>query len=309
MIPEEDKPLSSCTSELESTFNSNSNSNNDDNKNNSSSSTQYDNKNYNNLNSDLNPKQYIALPDLSKKQELKWFSDNDEDNMPECVHDTNAGFNLRYPKKNAIKLEPHSCTCIDLKIALEILATTIVQLASRSSLAEKGINIKGGIINTGYVENIIAMLQNDSEKTYIIEPNEKIAQAIFLPLVKVAQLVSIENRKELEITARGIQEFRSTDRIDVPVNMAEKEIINKREIIFTCQPISIPPYGQYMVVIERKVKDQVQIFEAKATLCESKEIGLVNLHILVKNHSYIKISFTTTQKILSKYQKKPPLNT
>ncbi|KAG9293366.1 hypothetical protein G9A89_007612, partial [Geosiphon pyriformis] len=54
------------------------------------------------------------------------------------------------------------------------------------------------------------MLQNDSEKAYVIEPNEKIAQAIFLPLVKIAQLVSVGNRKKLKITAKGIQEFGST---------------------------------------------------------------------------------------------------
>ncbi|KAG9292270.1 hypothetical protein G9A89_009082 [Geosiphon pyriformis] len=77
-------------------------------------------------------------------------------------------------RKNAIKLEPHLCTCIDLKVAIEILAMTIVQLASRSSLVKKGINIKRRIIDMEYVRNIIAMLQNDSKKAYIIEPNEKI---------------------------------------------------------------------------------------------------------------------------------------
>ncbi|KAG9297677.1 hypothetical protein G9A89_011192 [Geosiphon pyriformis] len=105
--------------------------------------------------------------------------------MPECAHDTDAGFDLRYLEKEAIKLKPNSCTCIDLKIALEIPATTMIQLASRSSLAKKRINIRRGIINVEYVKNIITMLQNNSEKTYIIEPNEKIAQAIFLPLVKI----------------------------------------------------------------------------------------------------------------------------
>ncbi|KAG9285802.1 hypothetical protein G9A89_013227 [Geosiphon pyriformis] len=106
--------------------------------------------------------------------------------MPECVHNTDAEFDLRYPGTEAIKLEPHSCTCIDLKVALEILATTMVQLASRSSLAKRGINIRGGIIDTEYVGNIIAILQNNSEKAYIIEPNKKIAQAIFLLLVRIA---------------------------------------------------------------------------------------------------------------------------
>ncbi|KAG9284813.1 hypothetical protein G9A89_003736 [Geosiphon pyriformis] len=106
--------------------------------------------------------------------------------MPECAHDTNVGFNLRYLGKDPIKLELHLHTCIDLKIALEILATTMVQLASRSNLAKKGINIRERIIDTGYIENIIAILQNDSKKAYIIDSNEEIAQAIFLPLVKIA---------------------------------------------------------------------------------------------------------------------------
>ncbi|KAG9305085.1 hypothetical protein G9A89_007725 [Geosiphon pyriformis] len=186
-IPEEEKPINNCVLESESSSNSDSNSDNDNNENNSSSSIQngYDNDSNSDSNSNSNYEQYIALPNLTKKQELKWFSDNDEGIMPERVHDTNARFDLRYLRKDAIKLELHLCTCIDLKIELEIPATTMVQLASRSSLAKKGINIREEIINAGYVENIIAMLQNDSEKAYVIEPNKRITQAIFLPLVKI----------------------------------------------------------------------------------------------------------------------------
>ncbi|KAG9288995.1 hypothetical protein G9A89_015544 [Geosiphon pyriformis] len=153
--------------------------------------------------------------------------------MPERAHDTDAGFDLRYPGKDVIKLEPYSHTCIDLKIVLEIPATTMVQLASRSNLVKRGINIRGGIIDVGYIENIITMLQNDSEKAYVIEPNEKIAQTIFLPLVRIAQLISVGKREELRIMAREIQRFRSTGRIDVPVNMAEEEIVGQGEIIST----------------------------------------------------------------------------
>ncbi|KAG9302829.1 hypothetical protein G9A89_009606 [Geosiphon pyriformis] len=237
IISEEIKPISNCTLELESIFNPNSNSDNDNNENTSSGSIQYDNNNdtdsNSNSNSDTKYEQYIAISDLTRELELKWFSDNNEGIMSKRVHNTDTGFNLRYPRKEAIKLELHSHIRIDLKVALEILATTMVQLASRSSLAKRRINIKGGIIDTGYVENIITMLQNDSEKTYIIEPNEKIAQAIFLSLVKIAQLVSVGNREELGITARGIQRFGSTGRIDVPVNMAEKKIVDQGEIILT----------------------------------------------------------------------------
>ncbi|KAG9299437.1 hypothetical protein G9A89_009389 [Geosiphon pyriformis] len=267
--------MSSCASESESNFNSDSNSDNNDNENNSSSSIQNGNKNINNSNSDLNPEIYIALFDLSKEQELKWYSDNNEGIMPECVHDINTEFNLRYLGKDVIKLELYSCTCIDLKITLEILATTMVQLASRSSLAKKKINIRKGIIDARYIRNIIAMLQNNSEKAYIIEPNEKIAQATFLSLVKIAQLVSVGNREKLRITAKGIQGFRSISKIDVPVNITEEE---------------------YMLAIKREVKNQAQLFKAEATICESRKIGLTNFYILAKSPKNIKIFIYNTME-------------
>ncbi|KAG9287465.1 hypothetical protein G9A89_023837 [Geosiphon pyriformis] len=232
-IPKKDKPISSCALESESTFNSNSNSDNDNNENNGSSFAQDGNKNNNNLNSNTNPKTYIALPDLTKKQELKWFSNNNKDIMPKCVHDTDVEFDLRYPGKDIIKLKPHLHICIDLKIALEIPTTTMAQLVSRSSLAKKGINIRGEIIDTEYIENIITILQNDLKKAYIIEPNKKIAQTIFLLLIKVAQLVSVGNKEKLGIMTREIQGFKSTDRIDVLINMAEKKIVDKEKIIST----------------------------------------------------------------------------
>ncbi|KAG9297996.1 hypothetical protein G9A89_018824 [Geosiphon pyriformis] len=223
--------------------------------------------------------------------------------MPEHAHNTDVGFDLRFPEKNAIKLELHSRICIDLKIALEIPATIMVQLASRSSLAKRGINIKGEIIDAEYVENIIAMLQNNSEKAYVIEPNEKIVQTIFLSLVKIAQLVSVRNREELGITAKGIQRFGSTDRINIPVNMAEEEIVGKEEIISICQTIFIPSYGQYRLAIKRKVKNQAQLFKAEATICEFREIGLTNLYISAKSPKNIKIPIYNTTKNVIKIPK------
>ncbi|KAG9297011.1 hypothetical protein G9A89_008597 [Geosiphon pyriformis] len=295
----EKEPISSCASELESVFNSNSNFDNNDDKNTTLSSTQYGNKNINDSNFNSNSEIYIALSDLSKEQKLKWYSDNNEGIMPEHIHDTDTGFDLRYLGKEAIKLEPNLCTCIDLKIALEIPATIMVQLAFRSSLAKKGINIRGGIINAEYIENIITMLQNNSEKTYIIEPNEKIAQAIFLPLVKIAQLVLVRNREELGITAREIQRFRLMGRINIPVNITEEEIVDKGEIISICQTISILLYDQYMLAIKKEVKNQAQLFEAEATICKSEEIGLTNLYISTNSPKNIKIFiYNTTENII-----------
>ncbi|KAG9296329.1 hypothetical protein G9A89_014921 [Geosiphon pyriformis] len=101
---------------------------------------------------------YQHLAPTRKEQEQHLKHDNSKGIMPEHVHNIDAEFDLRYPKKNAIKLEPHSHICINLKIALEIPTKTIVQLASRSCLAKKGITIRERIIDAGYVGNIMAML-------------------------------------------------------------------------------------------------------------------------------------------------------
>ncbi|KAG9288098.1 hypothetical protein G9A89_017693 [Geosiphon pyriformis] len=71
--------------------------------------------------------------------------------------------------------------------------------------------------------------------------------------------------------------------------MVKEEIIGQGKIISTGQTISIPPYSQYMLAIEKREKEQEQIFETETTLCESEEIGLINLHISAKSHNYIKI--------------------
>ncbi|KAG9289645.1 hypothetical protein G9A89_014380 [Geosiphon pyriformis] len=257
IIPEEKEPISSYALELDLDFNTNSNSENNNDKNTSSSSTQYGNENNNNLNSNSNSKTFIVLFDLTKEQEFKWFSDNNKDIMLECAHNTDAGFDLRYPKKNAIKLESYLHICINLKIALKIPVTTMVQLVFKSSLA------------------------------------------IFLPLVKIAQLVSVENRKELRITARGIQRFRFMGRIDIPINMAEEEVIDKEEIISTINQF---PFHHMTI------KNQAQLLKAEATICKLEEIELTNLYISAKSPKTSKFPSTTQLERSLKYQRKSSLN-
>ncbi|KAG9301530.1 hypothetical protein G9A89_008382 [Geosiphon pyriformis] len=103
-------------------------------------------------------KHYQQLAPTKKEQEQHLEHNNNKDIMPEHVHNTDVGFNLRYLGKDVIKLESYFCTYIDLKVALEIPATTMIQLASRTNLAKKRINIRERIIDTRYVGNIIAML-------------------------------------------------------------------------------------------------------------------------------------------------------
>ncbi|KAG9287683.1 hypothetical protein G9A89_004086 [Geosiphon pyriformis] len=182
---------------------------------------------------DTKTKQYLMYPNLSKKLELKWYSDNEERICPERTHDINA----------------------DLKIALEIPVSTMVQVASRFSLAKKEIDIKGGIIDASYMGNIIVMLQNNSDRPYKIESQEKIAQAIFLPLVKIPQLI-----------------LKDSDQV---------EFINTDTII------SIPPYRQYILKMNQKIQDQALLFEASSKICSLANVA--NLYLPAKAHKHFKI--------------------
>ncbi|KAG9298681.1 hypothetical protein G9A89_012749 [Geosiphon pyriformis] len=138
--------------------------------------------------------------------QLKYFDNHGQGIRPEKAHEIDAEYNLRYPGKNTLILQPKSLTKINLKIALEISPGTMVQIASRLSLASKEINIRGGVIDAGYTEDITIMLQNETNKPFKIEHAEKIAQAIYLPLINISGLQSINNREQLGKSERGTQD-------------------------------------------------------------------------------------------------------
>ena len=82
---------------------------------------------------------------------------------------------------------------------MEIPKGTFCQLKSRSSLAIKGIEVKAGTLDASYTGNVGILLYNNSINTYQIQPNERIAQAIFLPVISISKSITIESRDELKI--------------------------------------------------------------------------------------------------------------
>jgi dUTPase len=85
-------------------------------------------------------------------------------------------------------LPAYKTTMVDIKIAFEIKPGTFVKIESRSLLAKKSINIVGGVCDAGYTGNIIVQLQNTTNNDIILQKHDKIAQAIFLPLVSINRL-------------------------------------------------------------------------------------------------------------------------
>lgn len=166
--------------------------------------------------------------------EIKVYLDKEKGKEPEKAHNTDAGFDLRYPEKEKLEIKPGKIAFIDSHIAMEIPENTYCQLVSRSSLAKQGIEVKGGTIDAGYTGNIGIMLYNNSDETYIIQPNEKIAQAVFLPLIKISNLKIVNTREELGNSKRGQQGFGSSGKfnsIDFDLEDELEYEIEKEEIL------------------------------------------------------------------------------
>ncbi|KAG9293373.1 hypothetical protein G9A89_007619 [Geosiphon pyriformis] len=137
----------------------------------------------------------------------------------------------------------------------------MVQVASQFSLAKKGIDVKRRIIDASYMRNIIIMLQNNLDRPYKIESQEKIAQAIFLPLVKILQLTLVTIQEELGLTAQGINGFGSNERENIPINFTEKD--------------------------SNQIQDQALLFKANPKICFLANVA--NLYLLAKAHKHFKI--------------------
>ncbi|KAG9288061.1 hypothetical protein G9A89_017656 [Geosiphon pyriformis] len=212
--------------------------------------------------------------------QLKYFNNNGQRIKPEKAHEIDAEYNLRYPDKNTLVLKPKSLTKINFKIALEILPRAIVQIAFWFSLASKGINVRGRIINAGYTGDITVMLQNETDKPFKIDHAEKIAQAIYLPLINISGLQLVNQREQLEKSNRGTQDFGSTGRFTVLVNIALNRQNKSHQIFRLLQPITITLFGEHLeIYICPKSTTTQQIFESNEQVCLEHNISIPNIYI------------------------------
>ncbi|KAG9293022.1 hypothetical protein G9A89_016384 [Geosiphon pyriformis] len=212
--------------------------------------------------------------------QLKYFNNNGQRIKPKKAHEIDAGYDLRYPGKDTLVFKPKSLTKINLKIALGIPPGAIVQIASRSSLASKGINVRGGIIDAGYTGDITVMLQNETDKPFKIEHAEKIAQAIYLLLINILGLQLVNQREQLGKSDRGTQGFGSTGRFTVPVNIALNTQNESHQILRLPQPITISPFGEHPEIYTcLKSTTTQQIFESNEQVCLKHNILIPNIYI------------------------------
>lgn len=120
-----------------------------------------------------------------------------------------AGWDLYANVVGNIYIYPHTTKKIPTGIAIEIPKGYFGGIYARSGLAtKKGLRPANctGVIDSDYRGEVIVALHNDTEETYIIEPNERIAQLIIQPYLDFS-FIEVDSLNE---TARGDGGFGST---------------------------------------------------------------------------------------------------
>lgn len=158
----------------------------------------------------------IRGEDRRRFVELKVKRLTDSAILPTKAHETDAGWDLY--ADNAVVIGPGETGMIDLGIAAEIPEGYFALIRDRSSMARKSLAVLGGVVDSEYRGSIKVVLHNSGKSEFSVEPGDKIAQALILPVptVKVVEV------KSLSDSARGEGGFGSTGmRADVGVLDAE----------------------------------------------------------------------------------------
>lgn len=128
---------------------------------------------------------------------------------PEYATDGSAGMDLTAAMDQPITLKVGGRAMIPTGIAIQIPEGYGGFVFPRSGLAyKKGISMANcvGVIDSDYTGEIKVVLHNISGHDYTVNPGDRVAQLVFLPVPR-AELEEVE---ELEETRRGSGGFGST---------------------------------------------------------------------------------------------------
>ena len=120
-----------------------------------------------------------------------------------------AGMDVRANLSSTVYVSPGERMLVPTGLYLEIPAGLECQVRPRSGLAlKKGITVLNtpGTIDSDYRGEVGVILINLSNENFTIEPNDRIAQLVFCPVIQVTLIETVA----LESSKRGTGGFGST---------------------------------------------------------------------------------------------------
>ena len=126
--------------------------------------------------------------------------------MPVKGSQHSAGYDL-FSSENTV-VPPRARKCIETGVKLKHLDSGFyIRIAPRSGLAvKKSIDIGAGVVDSDYRGEIKVILFNHGNKNFQINNNDRIAQMILTPVIKM----ELEETSQLPESVRGEGGFGST---------------------------------------------------------------------------------------------------
>ncbi len=130
--------------------------------------------------------------------------------LPEYATQGSAGLDLRACLDEALTLKPGQTELIPTGIAIHMQDQNMASvILPRSGLGHKHGIVLGnlvGLIDSDYQGQLFVSCWNRGDTTFTVEPGERIAQLVFLPVIQA----SFKQVNEFEASERGAGGFGST---------------------------------------------------------------------------------------------------
>ena len=129
--------------------------------------------------------------------------------LPEYKTSGSSGMDLMAYVKSPIKIAPNTVELIPTGLSIAIPEDLEIQIRPRSGLAAKssiGVLNTPGTIDSDYRGELKIILFNHGNKDFIINNNERVAQMVLMPVIKI----ELEEVDQLPETLRGSGGFGST---------------------------------------------------------------------------------------------------
>lgn len=149
---------------------------------------------------------------MNTKVELKILDERvgKEFPLPEYATSGSAGLDLRACLDEALTLKPGQTELIPTGIAVHMQDQNMASvILPRSGLGHKHGIVLGnlvGLIDSDYQGQLFVSCWNRGDTTFTVEPGERIAQLVFLPVIQA----SFEVVDEFDASERGAGGFGST---------------------------------------------------------------------------------------------------
>lgn len=115
-----------------------------------------------------------------------------------------AGYDLAASMK--LVIPPRGRALVPTRLRVALPKGYYGQIFPRSSLAVEGIDTSGGVIDAGYRGEIKIIVINATDKEYVVQPGQRIAQLVVIKLYE-GEAVRVD---DLDRTERGEKGFGSS---------------------------------------------------------------------------------------------------